>query len=433
MNILVVGSGGREHALVWKLAQSPHVKHIYCAPGNGGIAQLATCVPIAANDIDALLAFAQDERIDLTIVGPEDPLLAGIVDRFTESGLAIFGPRSDAALIEGSKAFAKQLMHRYDIPTAAYAEFTAYEQAWHYVQQQGVPIVIKADGLAAGKGVVVAHTLADAEMALQHMLLDHTFGQAGARVVIEEFLQGEEVTLLAFVDGETVLPMETAQDHKAVYDGDKGPNTGGMGCYSPVAHISSEIIERAVNTIVKPVAAALVAEGRPFRGVLYTGLMITEDGPKVIEFNARFGDPETEVLLPRLQSDLVEIIKMTLAGKLDEVTLQWTEQPAVTVIMASAGYPQTYPKNIPITGVGSFEHVESNDEDEQQTVVFHAGTSRDADGAYRTQGGRVLAVTALGDTLHDAKKRAYDGVRRISFNGAHYRTDIGDRGIWSLR
>lgn len=423
MKILVVGSGGREHALVWKLAQSPKVEYIYCAPGNGGIAKLATCVPIAANDIDAVIDFVQSEKIDLTVVGPEDPLLAGIVDRFEEAGLAIYGPSSAAAMIEGSKAFAKQLMHKYSIPTAAYAEFSEYDAAWTYVQEQGVPIVIKADGLAAGKGVVVAHTLTEAQEALQSMLLDAAFGAAGAHVVIEEFLQGEEVTLLAFVDGETVLPMETAQDHKPVYDGDKGPNTGGMGCYSPVAHISSEIIERAIREIVQPVASALVKENRPFRGVLYTGLMITENGPKVIEFNARFGDPETEVILPRLQNDLVDIIQSTLAGNLADITLSWSQQTAITVVMASPGYPGTYPKNLPISGL------EQATKQSTDVIVFHAGTSLDSEGTYRTSGGRVLMVTAMGQTMLSAKKRAYQGVQQISFEGAHYRTDIGDRAL----
>lgn len=421
MNILVVGSGGREHALVWKLAQSPKVKQLYCAPGNGGIEQLATCVPIAANDIDGLIQFVQQESIDLTVVGPEDPLLAGIVDRFEEADLAVYGPRSEAALIEGSKAFAKQLMKTYHIPTAAYEEFMDYEAAWTYVQEQGVPIVIKADGLAAGKGVVVAYTLVEAKEALESMLLEGTFGNAGACVVIEEFLQGEEVTLLSFVDGKTVLPMETAQDHKAVFDGDRGPNTGGMGCYSPVAHISSEIIEQAIREIVKPVASALVEEGRSFRGILYTGLMITERGPKVIEFNARFGDPEAEVILPRLENDLVDIIEQSLAGQLDQVTLKWTEQAALTVILASPGYPGNYPKNLPITGL--------DDRDDAQQMIFHAGTIYDAENTYRTNGGRVLAVTALGHTIAEAKERAYRGVRKISFDGAHYRTDIGNRGL----
>ncbi len=423
MKILVVGSGGREHALVWKLAQSSKVEQLYCAPGNGGISQLSTCVPIAANDIEGLIQFAQQEAIDLTVVGPEDPLLAGIVDRFEEAGLRIYGPRSEAALIEGSKAFAKQLMQKYQIPTAAYEEFNDYETAWNYVQEQGTPIVIKADGLAAGKGVVVAHTLAEAKEALESMLLEGSFGNAGARVVIEEFLQGEEVTLLSFVDGDTVLPMETAQDHKAVYDGDRGPNTGGMGCYSPVAHISSEIIEQAIREIVKPVASALVQEGKSFRGILYTGLMITEQGPKVIEFNARFGDPETEVILPRLKTDLIDIIEQSLAGKLDQVKLQWTNQAALTVIMASPGYPGSYPKNLLITGLDSFT---AND---TELRVFHAGTRRGDDGGFYTQGGRVLAVTALGDSIAKAKDRAYQGVKKISFDGAHYRTDIGDRAL----
>lgn len=422
MNILVIGSGGREHALVWKLAQSPRVEKLYCAPGNGGIAQLAECVAIPPNDIPGLIQFVKQKDIDLTVVGPEEPLLNGIVNQFAAAGLSIYGPSREAAMIEGSKSYAKQLMKKYNIPTAAYEEFTDYETAWSYVQQHGVPIVIKADGLAAGKGVVVAHTLDEARVALEQMLTAGAYGKAGAKVVIEEFLQGEELTLLSFVDGSAVVTMEPAQDHKAAYDGDLGPNTGGMGCYSPVPHIPDVMIKRAVKEIIQPVAQAMVQEGTPFRGILYTGLMITADGPKVIEFNARFGDPETEVILPRLKNDLVDIFIKSLSGELNEIALEWSEKSALTVIMASEGYPGPYPKNLPITGLERVNGV-------SDLWVFHAGTVRDEKGRYRTSGGRVLAVTALGDSIAEAKEKAYQGVGQISFPGAHYRTDIGDRAI----
>lgn len=422
MNILVIGSGGREHALVWKLAQSPRVEKLYCAPGNGGIAQLAECVAIPPNDIPGLIQFVKQEGIDLTVVGPEEPLLNGIVNQFAAAGLSIYGPSREAAMIEGSKSYAKQLMKKYNIPTAAYEEFTDYETAWSYVQQHGVPIVIKADGLAAGKGVVVAHTLDEARVALEQMLTAGAYGKAGAKVVIEEFLQGEELTLLSFVDGSAVVTMEPAQDHKAVYDGDLGPNTGGMGCYSPVPHIPDMMSKRAVKEIIQPVAQAMVQEGTPFRGILYTGLMITADGPKVIEFNARFGDPETEVILPRLKNDLVDIFIKSLSGELNEIALEWSKKSALTVIMASEGYPGPYPKNLPITGLEKVNGV-------SDLWVFHAGTVRDEEGTYRTSGGRVLAVTALGDSIAEAKEKAYQGVGQISFPGAHYRTDIGDRAI----
>lgn len=422
MKVLVIGSGGREHALVWKLAQSPRVEKLYCAPGNGGIAQLAECVAIPPDDIPRLIQFVKQEGIDLTVVGPEEPLLNGIVNQFAAAGLSIYGPSREAAMIEGSKSYAKQLMKKYNIPTAAYEEFTDYESAWSYVQQHGVPVVIKADGLAAGKGVVVAHTLDEARVALEQMLTAGAYGKAGAKVVIEEFLQGEELTLLSFVDGSAVVTMEPAQDHKAVYDGDLGPNTGGMGCYSPVPHIPDVMIKRAVKEIIQPVAQAMVQEGTPFRGILYTGLMITADGPKVIEFNARFGDPETEVILPRLKNDLVDIFMKSLSGELNEIDLEWSEESALTVIMASEGYPGPYPKNLPITGL---ERVNG----ESGLWVFHAGTVRDEEGRYRTSGGRVLAVTALGDSIAEAKEKAYQGVEQISFPGAHYRTDIGYRAI----
>jgi phosphoribosylamine--glycine ligase len=419
MKVLVVGGGGREHALVWKLAQSPKVSRVYCAPGNVGIAQLAECVSIGVNDFAALADFVKREGIALTVVGPEDPLLNGIVDYFEEQGLAIFGPKKEAALLEGSKTFAKDIMQKYNIPTGAYRSFTEYEAALAYVREQGAPIVIKADGLAAGKGVTVAFTLEEAEQALQAMMVDDVFAGAGSRVVIEEYLAGEEMTLLSFVDGETVIPMVPSQDHKPVFDGDKGPNTGGMGTYSPVPHMDESIVKQAIETIVIPTAKAMVAEGRPFRGILYAGLMITNKGPKVIEYNARFGDPETQVVLPRLASDLVDIFLAAVEGRLHECEVQWKKDAAVCVIMASEGYPGTYPKGKEITGLPA---------NTEELIVFHAGTA-EKEGRIVTNGGRVLGVTALGADLYQAQQKAYEAVRSILFEGAHYRTDIGAKAL----
>ncbi len=419
MKVLVIGGGGREHAIVWKLSQSSKVDKIYCAPGNGGTAEIAQNVPIPVHDQAALVQFAKEEGIDMTVVGPEDPLLAGIVDVFTKSGLAIFGPTSQAAQIEGSKSFAKDLMKRYNIPTAAYETFTDYSAALAYVRQQGAPIVIKADGLAAGKGVVVAETLEEAELALMQMMQDEIFGQAGARVVVEECLRGEELTLLAFVDGETVKPMITSQDHKAAYDGDKGPNTGGMGTYAPVPHMSTMLVDQVVETIVKPMAKAMVKEGYPFTGVLYTGLMITAEGPKVIEFNARFGDPETQVVLPLLQSDLAEIFLAAINGTLADIDVKWSDGSAVCVVMAAEGYPAGYRKGDLIEGLNT---------PVADSVVFHAGTKL-TDAGVVTNGGRVLGVTGFAPTLAEAKQTAYRGVEAIRFNGAFCRKDIADKAL----
>lgn len=414
MKVLIIGGGGREHAIAWKLSQSAKVSKIYCAPGNAGIAELAECVPIAASDIEALADFAATNQIDLTFVGPEDPLLLGIVNLFEKRGLTVFGPKKEAAIIEGSKSFAKDLMKKYQIPTAAYETFTDYESALSYLHQVGAPIVIKADGLAAGKGVIVAMSMAEAEQALHDMMQDEVFGSAGATVVIEEFLQGEEMTLLSFVDGKNVKQMETSQDHKAVFNGNQGPNTGGMGTYSPVSHIPQTLVEDIMRDIVKPAVAAMAAEGRPFSGILYTGLMLTEKGPKVIEFNARFGDPETQVILPRLKTDLMDIFLACVSGGLDQLQLEWSEQAAVCVIMASAGYPGPYEKGEVITGL---ETQSGN------TVVFHSGTAKE-NGQVVTNGGRVLGVTAIGDTIEMARSGAYAAVNQIHFDGAHYRTDI---------
>ncbi|GIO07919.1 phosphoribosylamine--glycine ligase [Brevibacillus reuszeri] len=419
MNILVIGGGGREHTIAWKLLQSPKVKKVYCAPGNGGIAGLAQNVPIGVNDFAALAQFAKDEGIDLTVVGPEDPLLGGIVDFFEERNLPIYGPNGKAALIEGSKSFAKSLMKRYNIPTSEYESFLDYESAIAYVREKGAPIVVKADGLAAGKGVVVAETLQEAEEALRHIMQDHVFGEAGARVVIEECMRGEELSLLAFVDGETVKPMITSQDHKRIFNDDLGPNTGGMGTYAPVPHMSDALVDEVVETIVKPMAKGMASDGIPFKGILYTGLMITEQGPKVVEFNARFGDPETQVILPLLETDLVDIFVATIKGELDAVDVTWKKGSAVCVVMAAPGYPGEYPKGQVIQGL---------DKVRDQVTVFHAGT-KETDEGIVTSGGRVLGVVGTGENLEKAREAAYAAVAEISFEGAQYRTDIAAKAM----
>lgn len=418
MKVLVVGSGGREHAIVWKLAQSPKIEKIYCAPGNPGIAELAECLAISGNDMEQLADFALKNKVDLTFVGPEEPLSLGIVNHFEEKGLSVFGPRKEAALIEGSKSFAKDLMKKYAIPTAKYEVFTDFTEALNYVRQEGAPIVIKADGLAAGKGVVVAFTLEEAELALQSMLKDAVFGGAGARVVIEEFLEGEEMTLLSFVDGETVKPMLPSQDHKQAYEGDKGPNTGGMGTYAPVPQVSPEAVSQIVEQIVKPTARAMVAEGCSFKGILYTGLMLTANGPKVIEYNARFGDPETQVILPLLDTDLIDIFIAGATGELANMDIQWKSGAAVCVIMASEGYPGPYPKDRVIEGLDR----------KGIAMVFHAGTKL-LDDQLVTNGGRVLGVTAVSETIEKARELAYASVEAIHFDGAHYRRDIALKAL----
>ncbi|MCM3079796.1 phosphoribosylamine--glycine ligase [Brevibacillus invocatus] len=419
MNVLIVGSGGREHTIAWKLLQSPRVEKVYCAPGNGGTAQIAQNAPIDVHDFAALAQFVKDEGIDLTVVGPEDPLLGGIVDFFNERNLPIFGPNSQAAKIEGSKSFAKSLMKRYNIPTAAYESFLDYESAIAYVREQGAPIVVKADGLAAGKGVVVAETLEEAEEALRQIMQENVFGQAGARVVIEECMRGEELSLLSFVDGETVKPMVTSQDHKRIYNDDQGPNTGGMGTYAPVPQMSDELVAKIVETIVEPMAVGMAKDGIPFKGILYTGLMITEAGPKVVEFNARFGDPETQVILPLLETDLLEIFLATVSGELASVDVKWKKESAVCVVMAAPGYPGNYPKGAVISGLEQIA---------PPVTVFHAGT-KETEAGVATNGGRVLGVTSTGENLANARESAYAVVQSISFEGAHYRTDIADRAM----
>ncbi|MEG6587100.1 phosphoribosylamine--glycine ligase [Paenibacillus barengoltzii] len=422
MDILVIGAGGREHAICWSLAKSPKADKIYCAPGNAGIGQIAELVPIQVNEFEKLAAFAEEKRVGLVVVGPDDPLAEGIVDVFEAKNIPVFGPRKNAAHIEGSKTFMKDLLKKYNIPTAVYEKFDNYEQALQYLQSRPVPIVIKADGLAAGKGVTVAFTREEAETALKNIMIDKVFGESGSQVVIEEFLEGQEMSILSFVDGETVRPMVAAQDHKQVYDGDKGPNTGGMGTYSPLPHIADSIIEEAIETIIKPTAKAMVAEGRPFRGVLFAGLMITPDGkPKTIEFNARFGDPETQVVLPRLKSDLLEIFLAAVNGTLDQVDIEWSEEAAVCVVLASGGYPASYPKGLPIQGLEEAQAAGA--------LVFHAGTGKNEAGEWVTNGGRVLGVVGRGSSIAEARDNAYQAANLITFEGKHQRSDIAAKAL----
>lgn len=424
MKVLVIGGGGREHALAWKAAQSASVDKVYCVPGNPGIAQIAECVPMDICDNDALTAFALENKIDLTIVGPEVPLANGVVDAFRAKGLAIFGPTQAAAQIEGSKSFAKDLMKKYGIPTAAFEVFTEAEAAKAYIVEQGAPIVIKADGLAAGKGVVVAMTLDEALEAVDMMMCDHAFGTAGCQVVVEEFLTGEEASILTFCDGSTIVPMISSQDHKRAYDNDEGPNTGGMGTYAPAPVVTEDILARVQKEILEPTVAAMKAEGIPYTGCLYAGLMITENGPKVIEFNARFGDPETQVVLPLLDSDMAEIMMACVNGTLADLDIKWKDEAAVCVVMAAGGYPQGYRKGDVISGL---------DEAAQQgAIVFHAGTAS-KDGSIVTNGGRVLGVTAVGSDIQKAVDNAYQAVKTIHFDDVHYRNDIAYRAIARLK
>ena len=421
MKILVVGGGGREHALVWKLKQTPQVKALYCAPGNGGIAKDATCVPIADDDIAGLVEFARTQQIDLTVVGPEAPLCAGIVDVFREAGLRIFGPTARAARIEGSKIFAKELMTHYNVPTAPYRAFDNPDEAVKYVTKVGTPIVIKAEGLTAGKGVMVCATEEDALAAIDRTMRQRAFGDAGSRVLVEKKLVGEEASLLAFVSGESFVLMDSSQDHKPVFDGDKGPNTGGMGAYSPAPIVDRAAWDRIRTEIFERIVGGMAADGLDFRGVLYAGLMMTDDGPQVLEFNVRFGDPENQVLMPRLESDLVDVLQSVIDGTLEGTELCWSSSAAVCVAMASGGYPGSYEKGKPITGLEDAAA-------DPDVVVFHAGTRLEGDSLV-TAGGRVLGVTARGRTLESAIETAYNAVEMISFEGAHYRTDIGAKAL----
>jgi len=420
MRILVIGGGGREHAIVWALNKSEKVTELFCAPGNAGIAQLAKCVPIGVLHFEELTRFAKEQAIDLVFVGPDDPLADGIVDAFEEAGIPAFGPNKLAAEIEGSKIFMKNLLKKYNIPTAKYETFTNYEEALAYLREQQTPIVIKADGLAAGKGVTVAATLEEAEQALREAMVDKVFGDAGKQIVIEEFLEGEEMSILAFVDGETVRAMVPAQDHKPIFDGDKGPNTGGMGTYTPLPHIDPAIVEQSIHNIIIPTAKAMVSEGRPFRGVLFAGLMMTKDGPKTIEFNARMGDPETQVVLPRLETPLIDIVLAAMNGTLSDIEIKWSDEAAVCVIAASEGYPASYPKGLEITGLAEAEA--------QGALVFHAGTDL-KNGKIVTSGGRVLGIVGLGRDIAEARDRAYAAVKLISFEGMQNRSDIAAKAL----
>ena len=420
MKVLVIGSGGREHALVWKISQSPLVDKIYCAPGNAGIGQLAECVAIKADDLDGLLDFALQQEIGLTVVGPEVPLTMGIVDKFQEKGLKIFGPSAKAAEIEGSKTFAKDLMAKYGIPTAKYGAFTDAAEAKAFLTEVGLPCVVKADGLAAGKGVLICETREEAETAIADILVDNKFGNAGSRVVVEEFLTGQEVCMLAFSDGKTIVPMVSSQDHKRIWDGDKGLNTGGMGAYSPAPIYTPDVHAMVVPQVLEATIAAMEQEGRPFAGILYAGLMLTADGPKVLEFNARFGDPETQAVLPRLKSDLVEIFLAIIDGRLHEMHIEWYEEAAVCVVIASGGYPETSDKGRVITGLEEAAATGA--------IVFHAGT-KETDGNIVTNGGRVLGISALGKDIAAAIANAYKGVEAIKFENMQYRTDIGKKAF----
>jgi phosphoribosylamine--glycine ligase len=421
MKVLVVGGGGREHALVWKLSQSPKVTKIHAAPGNAGIAELAECAPIKAEDVPGLLAFAKAKAIDLTIVGPEGPLSMGIVDEFGKAGLRIFGPSGKAAELEASKRFSKDLMKKYHIPTAEYGVFTDKAAAAAYVREKGAPIVVKADGLAAGKGVVVAETVEEALKALDIIMTEKAYGTAGERVVIEECLQGEEASFMAFSDGRTVAPMASSQDHKRVFDADKGPNTGGMGAYSPAPVVTKQLERKVMDTIMVPTVRAMEKEGRLFKGVLYAGLMIRDGEARVLEFNARFGDPETQPIMARLDTDLIEIIEAILEERLSTLEIKWKPESAVCIVMASGGYPGKYDKGRKIIGLEKAAGLKG-------VLVFHSGTAM-KNGAVVTDGGRVLGVTGLGASVAAAIDNAYKGVRAINFDGAHYRSDIGARAL----
>ncbi len=423
MNVLVIGSGGREHALAFKAAQNPSVRTVFVAPGNAGTALEPKLenVAIGVEDLDALVTFAKDNNVELTIVGPEAPLVIGVVDRFREEGLAIFGPTAAAAQLEGSKSFTKDFLARHDIPTAEYQTFEQIEPALAYLEEKGAPIVVKADGLAAGKGVIVAMTEAEAEEAIRDMLAGNAFGEAGSRVVIEEFLEGEEASFIVMVDGKNVLPFATSQDHKRAYNGDQGPNTGGMGAYSPAPVVTADIHERIMNEVINPTVEGMASEGAPYTGFLYAGLMITADGtPKVIEYNCRFGDPETQPIMLRLQSDLVELIQAANREELDQTEIKFDSRAAVGVVLAAKGYPGSYPKGDAISGL-RVDYAEGE-------KVFHAGTKQDGENVV-TAGGRVLCATALGHTVTEAQKRAYALVNEINWDGVEFRTDIAYRAI----
>jgi phosphoribosylamine--glycine ligase len=419
MKILVIGSGGREHALVWKLKQSPKVAEIFCAPGNGGIAGISTCVAIKADDVPALLKFAKENKIGLTVVGPEVPLVLGVVDAFEKAGLKIFGPSKAAAVLEGSKVFAKDFMVRHHIPTAKYLSFDTFEAAVAGLDEFTLPVVVKADGLAAGKGVIICSTKAEAKVALSEIMAKKVFKDAGVRVVIEEFLVGEEASILAVADGKDFVILESSQDHKRIFDNDEGPNTGGMGAYSPAPVVTPALLQQISVEVIKPVIDGMKKEGTPFKGILYAGIMVTKQGPKVLEFNTRFGDPETQAVLPRLKSDLVDVMLASAEGRLAGMKLKWDSSPCVCVVIAAGGYPGDYATGKVITG---FENTPAD------AVVFHAGTRKDGDFIV-TSGGRVLGVTASGSDIVDAIRNVYAAVGKIAFDGMQYRRDIGKKAL----
>ncbi|MDY2905323.1 MAG: phosphoribosylamine--glycine ligase [Caecibacter massiliensis] len=423
MNVAVIGGGGREHTLAWKLAQSPSVDKLYALPGSDAMASIAECVPIGVEELDRIADFAVEKGIDMIVVGPEVPLTEGIADVCQKKGIAVFGPNKAAAQMEGSKVFAKNLMKKYHVPTAAYASFTDGNAAKDYIHKMGAPIVVKADGLAAGKGVVVAQTVEEAVDAVNAMMEDHIFGASGGRIVIEECMVGEEASLLAFIDGKTIVPMISAQDHKRIFDNDEGPNTGGMGAYAPAPVMTPELVQTVYDTILVPVVQGLANEGITYQGCLYAGLMITAGGPKVVEFNCRFGDPETQAVLPLLDGDLAQIMYACTQGTLRRDMVHWKQGAACCVIMASKGYPASSHKGDVISGLDAVD---------DDIVVFHSGTKK-ADGLYQTNGGRVLGVTAVGDSLQEAIDKAYANVRRISFDGQQVRSDIGAKGLRHLK
>lgn len=419
MKVLVVGSGGREHALVWKIYQSERVEKIYVAPGNDGMLELAERVAIASDDIKALADWAEENKIDLTVVGPEKPLVEGIVDEFEARGLKIFGPNKKAARVEGSKVYAKEILNKYKIPTAEYEVFTDPDEALEYIQQAKYPLVIKAEGLAAGKGVVIATNREKAEAAIAKIMEERIFGDAGNRIVVEDFLEGEEVSILVFTDGKHILPLSPARDHKAVFDGDEGPNTGGMGAYSPVPSVTKEVEKEICEKILKPAIKAFQSEGINYKGILYTNLILTGMGPKVLDFNARLGDPESQVILTRLKDDLVDLMEMVVEDRLEEIELEWDERAAICVVLASGGYPIAYKTGFKIEGLeGLARH--------DNVLIFHAGTRKKGDG-FVTAGGRVLGITVLGDGMIDAINQVYECVNEVYFEDMHYRTDIGYR------
>lgn len=421
MKVLVIGSGGREHAIVWKLSQSEKVEKIFCAPGNGGIKEIAELINIKADDVPGLLDFAKNNKIDLTVVGPEAPLVKGIADIFNENGLRVFGPFKDSAMLEGSKVFSKNVMKKFGLPTADFKVFDDPHLAKKYLNEKGVPIVIKADGLAAGKGVIIPKTIEEGEKAIDSIMTGRIFGDSGNKIILEDCLEGEEASMLIFTDGKTIAPLESSQDHKRIFDQDKGPNTGGMGAYSPAPVVTKDILDKVIKNVFRPVIDGFRKEGRVYKGILYAGLMITKDGPMVLEFNVRFGDPETQAILPRLKSDLADIMMACVDGTLDKMNIKWDESSCISVVCASKGYPGEYEKNKEISGLEEAGKI-------KDIIIFHSGTKNE-NGKILTDGGRVLGITSLGKDIKSAQANAYKAVKKINFEGMQYRKDIGNKAI----